>query len=266
MLPADIPLPKGKKLYFASDFHLGVPNLGASHERERKICRWLSEVSKDAGYIFLLGDIFDFWFEYRTVVPRGFVRILGKLAELRDQGMPVVVFSGNHDIWMWDYLKLELDIDVIHRPRSFRCGAHHFHVGHGDGLGPGDYWYKAVKKVFRNPFFQWCYARLHPNLAVGLAQTLSMRSRLAGEKGPDSFFGDDEWIYQYCKVCHQETPHDFYVFGHRHLAMDLPVGKGGRYLNLGEWVYESPYAEYDGDNLVLKSFERELPALPSFPI
>ena len=255
-----------QKIYFASDFHLGIPSVEASRDRERKIVRWLEEAAKDADHIFLLGDVFDFWFEYRKAVPRGFTRLLGKLAELSDAGISLYMFTGNHDIWMWDYFPTELQIPVFHKPLSFTVGQHRFHVGHGDGLGPGDHTFKAMKKVFRNPLFQWLYARLHPNLGLSVGQRASYSSRLAKEIEPEdmAFFGKQEWLVQYCEQMEQSQPHDFYVFGHRHLPMDLPIGAGARYLNLGEWVHQCTYAVYDGESLQLKAFEQPLPELPAF--
>ena len=264
MLPHDISLTAGKKLFFASDFHLGAPNLATSHERERKIVRWLDSITDEAAYIFLLGDVFDFWFEYRHAVPRGYVRLLGKLASMVDQGIPIVMFSGNHDIWMWDYFPQELGIPVLHKPASFISAGKNFHIGHGDGLGPGDYWFKAVKKVFRNPFFQWLYARIHPNLGIGLAQSLSRRSRASSGEEEYTFMGKEEWLWQYADGLQEGNPHDYYIFGHRHLPMDLPVTNGGRYLNLGEWFHHCTYGEFDGNDLVLRAFEQPMPVLPNF--
>ena len=171
-----------KKIYFASDFHLGTPTLEASRQRENDIVRWLNHVSEDAQCIVLLGDIFDFWFEYRHVVPKGFVRLLGKLAQLSDQGIQVVIFTGNHDMWMFDYFPKELGIEVIGQPLSITINSKKFHIGHGDGLGPGDKTYKVLKKVFRSKVCQWLFARLHPNLGMGIAHAWSGESRKSNEK------------------------------------------------------------------------------------
>ncbi|MEL6534226.1 MAG: UDP-2,3-diacylglucosamine diphosphatase [Bacteroidota bacterium] len=263
MVPKEISVPSAKKIYFASDFHLGIPSLAESHDRERKIVRWLDEVAEDAAYLFLLGDVFDFWFEYKRAVPRGFVRVLGKLAELTDKGIPVAIFSGNHDIWMWDYLPKELNLSVIHHPISFRAGQHTFHVGHGDGLGPGDHVFKMVKKVFRNPLFQWLYSRVHPNTGIGVAQYFSNSSRHASAEKPQEFRGKEEWLIQYCEKLHTTHPHDFYLFGHRHIPMDIPIGESGRYINLGEWINHCTYATYDGTALQFEAFEKAIPSLPT---
>ena len=148
---------KNKKIYFASDQHLGAPTYEASLPREKKFVAWLDEVKKDAEAIFLLGDLFDFWFEYKTVVPKGFVRVLGKLAEIRDSGIPIYFFVGNHDLWMRDYFEKELNIPVYHQSKEFIINDNHFLIGHGDGLGPGDKGYKGMKKVFTNPVFKWLF-------------------------------------------------------------------------------------------------------------
>ena len=140
-----IQLPSGKKIYFASDFHLGVPDHEASLAREKRIIRWLDHVKGDAHSIYLLGDIFDFWFEYKQAIPKGFVRLLGKLAELRDTGMPIYFFTGNHDMWMFDYFPKELGIPIYREPIELVIENHKLMIGHGDGLGPGDTSYKILK-------------------------------------------------------------------------------------------------------------------------
>ena len=168
-------LPKNKKIYFASDNHLGLPHLEASRVREKHFVSWLEEVRKDAAAIYLLGDLFDFWFEYKTVVPKGFVRVLGKLAELSDSGIPITFFTGNHDLWMRDYFQKELNVTVYRQPITLTIGTTRFLIGHGDGLGPGDKGYKLMKKLFTNPFSQWLFRWLHPDLGVRLGQYLSKK-------------------------------------------------------------------------------------------
>src|SRR5919112_2669572 len=177
LLP-DLALEPGRRVYFASDFHLGAPDAASSAARERRIVRWLDTVAQDAAAIYLLGDIFDFWFEYRHAVPRGFIRLQGKLAELTDAGLPVTFFTGNHDMWMFDYFTQELGIPILRHPVSQRIGNQLFHIGHGDGLGPKDHTYKVLKRVFASPVSQWLFARLHPNFGIGLANKWSRRSRI----------------------------------------------------------------------------------------
>ncbi|MBC6610539.1 UDP-2,3-diacylglucosamine diphosphatase [Hymenobacter sp. BT507] len=252
----DLALPPGRRVYFASDFHLGTPTAASSLARERKIVRWLDEVAADAAAIYLLGDIFDFWFEYRHAIPRGFIRLQGKLAELTDAGIPIIFFTGNHDMWMFDYFTQELGIPIYRHPVSQRIGGHEFHMGHGDGLGPKDYVYKVLKRVFASPVSQWLFARIHPNLGIGIANGWSRRSRIQNTKVEEVYQGDAEWLLQYCRELEPQHHHEYYIFGHRHLPLDVEVAPGSRYLNLGEWVNFCSYAVYDGENLVLRYFEQ----------
>ncbi|MCC2546851.1 UDP-2,3-diacylglucosamine diphosphatase [Hymenobacter sp. BT175] len=252
----DLALPAGKQVYFASDFHLGAPTAASSAERERRIVRWLDSIAPDAAAIYLLGDIFDFWFEYRHAIPRGFIRLQGKLAELTDAGIPVTFFTGNHDMWMFDYFTKELGIPIMRHAVSQRIGGKMFHIGHGDGLGPKDHVYKVLKRVFASPVAQWLFARLHPNFGIGIANAWSRRSRIQNAEADAKYFGDDEWLLVYCREQEQRQHHDYYVFGHRHLPLDVPVGPGSRYVNLGEWVNYCSYAAYDGKQLELRHFEQ----------
>ncbi|MBC5773960.1 UDP-2,3-diacylglucosamine diphosphatase [Pontibacter sp. KCTC 32443] len=248
-------LAPGKKVYFASDFHLGVPDAATSKAREHKIVRWLDQVKHDAAAILLLGDIFDFWFEYRHTIPKGFIRLQGKLAEITDAGIPVLFFTGNHDMWMFDYFPTELNIPVLRDPISTTINGQTFYIGHGDGLGPGDHTYKIIKKVFANKACQWAFARIHPNLGIGIANMWSRKSRISNVKKDEKFLGEDEWLVQYCREVEKEQHHDYYIFGHRHLPLDLHIGDRSRYVNLGEWVNFCSYGVYDGQNLTLEHFE-----------
>jgi UDP-2,3-diacylglucosamine hydrolase len=251
----DIDLPAGKKIYFASDFHLGVPDRPTTIEREKLLVKWLEMIRHDAHSIYLVGDMFDFWFEYRYTVPKGFIRFLGKLAELRDDGLPIYFFTGNHDLWMFDYFQKELDITIYTEPQQLQIENHKFLIGHGDGLGPGDRFYKVLKSgLFGNRFFQWLFARLHPNLGMYLAHTWSKSSRIANMKREKFQSNQNEFLFTYCEEVEKKEHHDFYIFGHRHLPLDLKVTDNSRYINLGEWVNFSPYAVYDGKDIQLKSF------------
>ena len=250
-----IQLNSGKKLYFASDFHLGVPDYDSSLTREKRIVRWLDTVSSDAQAIYLLGDIFDFWFEYGHAIPKGFIRLQGKLAELRDKGLPIYFFTGNHDMWMFDYFEKELGIIIYREPQVLEIGNHKLLIGHGDGLGPGDNTYKFLKKFFNSSICQWLFARIHPNLGIGIANYWSKKSRISNTKMEEKFEGEEnEFLLTYCRELEKSSHHDFYVFGHRHLPLDLKVGENSRYLNLGEWVHFNTYAEYDGQEFILKTF------------
>lgn len=248
-------LEQGKKVYFASDFHLGVPDAATSLAREKKIVKWLDMARKDAAAILLLGDIFDFWFEYKHAIPKGFIRLQGKLAEITDAGIPVIFFTGNHDMWMFDYFTKELNIPILRDPISTEIGGKKFHIGHGDGLGPGDHTYKVLKRVFNNKACQWLFARIHPNLGIGVANMWSRRSRISNIKKDEDFLGDKEWLIQYCKEVESNQHHDYYIFGHRHLPLDISITDASRYLNLGEWVNFCTYGVYDGKNFELKTFE-----------
>lgn len=256
MKTVNIHLPAQKKIYFASDFHLGVPDRLTSLEREKKIIRWLDQVKEDAHSIYLLGDIFDFWFEYKHTVPKGYTRLLGKLAELTDKGIPVFFFTGNHDMWMFEYFPTELNIPILREPIQLKMGNHKLMVGHGDGLGPGDASYKILKKFFNSKICQWLFARIHPNLGISIAKYWSRNSRITNMKKEEKFMGEEnEFLLVYCREIEKVQHHDFYVFGHRHLPLDLPIGNESRYINLGEWVHFCTYATYDGISVELKTFE-----------
>jgi UDP-2,3-diacylglucosamine hydrolase len=244
-----------KKIYFASDFHLGVPDYATSLQRERDIVRWLDSIKDDAHSIYLLGDIFDFWFEYKYTIPKGYVRLLGKLAELRDSGIPIFFFTGNHDMWMFDYFPKELGIPVYREPQVLDVGKHKILIGHGDGLGPGDRTYKVLKKFFNSKICQWLFARLHPNLGISIANIWSRKSRIANNKREEKFEGErGEFLWVHCHELQKGTHHDYYIFGHRHLPLNLKVADNSTYINLGEWVNFRTYAVYDGMNVELKEF------------
>jgi UDP-2,3-diacylglucosamine hydrolase len=250
---------ENKKIFFASDFHLGVPDRESSREREKRIISWLESIRHEAHSIYLLGDIFDFWFEYRHAIPKGFIRLQGKLAELRDAGIPIIFFTGNHDMWMFDYFPTELNIPVYREPQVIQVGQHKLMIGHGDGLGPGDHSYKFLKKFFNSKLCQWLFARIHPNFGIGIANYWSRQSRISNMKKEESFEGESkEYLWVYCRQQEQISHHDFYIFGHRHLPLDLKVADHSRYINLGEWVHHNTYGVYDGNNVILKTY----PAAP----
>lgn len=268
-------------IYFASDFHLGM-GINAD-ERERKICRWLDFVSEDASDIFLLGDLFDFWFEYKKAVPKGFVRFLGKLAELTDKGIRIHVCVGNHDLWMRDYLEKECGVRIFREPEVHEFSGRTFVLHHGDGLGPGDEKYKLLKRIFTNKLAQGFFGMLHPDLGIRLASGWSKKSRLNQPKWEETFQGNDkEYLVQFCEdwslvhgrgtlvhgrgslvdgrgslVGGSGNVVDYFVFGHRHLLLDVTLSNGvSRYINLGQWFTGSAYAKFDGDELVVHEFEK----------
>ena len=244
------------KLYFASDFHLGTGTYADYRQREARLVRWLDFIKNDAAEVFLMGDVFDFWFEYKTVVPKGYIRFLGKLAELADAGVKLYLFKGNHDMWMFDYFPRELDAAIISDELERERNGKKFYLHHGDGLGPGDNFYKMLKKIFRSRFCQWLFARIHPNFGVGLANYWSSHSRMANEKKTDYKPGEQEWLIIFCRELLKTHFYDYLVFGHRHFPLDVPLNAESHYINLGEWIFKSSYAVFDGEKMTLHYFEK----------
>jgi UDP-2,3-diacylglucosamine hydrolase len=248
-------IPAGKKIFFLSDFHLGAPNAAASLEREKKIVQFLDGIRSEAFAVFIVGDVFDFWYEYKRVVPKGYVRLLGKLAELSDAGIRLHFFVGNHDMWMKDYLAEELGTPVYYEPQDFTFNGKSFHIGHGDGLGPGDHGYKALKKLFRNPLAQWAFGIVPTRVGIGVADYFSRKSRAATGSSEEVFLGaDKEWLIIYCRGVLQEKKVNYFVFGHRHLPIDFRLSEESRYINLGDWITFFTYAVFDGTELSLQSY------------
>ncbi len=243
-------------IYFASDFHLGAPNYEESLKREKMIVKWLDEISHDAKEIYLVGDIFDFWFEYKHAIPKGFVRLQGKIAELTDKGIDIFVFRGNHDMWIFDYIPKELGVKMVEGNLVKTFNDKKFLIGHGDGLGPGDYGYKFIKKVFANKLCQWAFARLHPNLGMGIANYWSHKSRKVNAGYDEKFLGEEnEWLAIFAKDYLKKEHIDYFIFGHRHLPFEIKLNEKSTYMNLGEWINYNSYAVFDGEKLSLKYFK-----------
>ena len=248
------------KIYFASDLHLGTPDAKSSAAREKLFVLWLDEIKVDATEIFIIGDIFDFWHEYKTVIPKGFVRLQGKIAELGDAGIPVHIFTGNHDLWMFGYFEQELGAKVYTQPTQREFNGKKFFVGHGDGLGPGDHGYKFIKKVFSNPVCQFLFRWLHPDIGARLARYFSYESRFGNEgkkKAAEEYTNEEkEWLVQFCRETLNKEQFDFFVFGHRHLPLDIRLNETSRYINTGDWLDYYSYAVFDGEKMELKYFRR----------
>ena len=244
------------KLYFASDFHLGTGSYADSRSREDRLVRWLDTIKADAAEIFLMGDVFDFWFEYNTVVPKGYIRFLGKLAQLTDLGIKLYLFKGNHDMWMFNYFEKEFGATIISNELEIERNGKKFYLHHGDGLGPGDTFYKFLKGFFRSRFCQWLFARFHPNLGVGIANYWSSHSRIANSKKDEPKPGEQEWLVIYCRELLKTHFYDYLVFGHRHLPLNISLDAKSRYINLGEWIFASSYAVFDGNDITLHYFEK----------
>lgn len=257
----NIQIEKGKKIFFVSDAHLGLPPAEESLHREKLLVRWLDEKKKDAAAFYLMGDIFDYWFEYKKVVPRGFVRLLGKLAELSDNGIPLYFFTGNHDVWIFNYLPEEVGINVIRKPVGHTINGKRFYLAHGDGLGPAEYSYKVLKKIFTSPVLQWLYARIHPNSATGFAHRWSKKSRFS--KGNyTSWLGEDkEHLVIHSKQVEATEHFDFYIYGHRHVPRETMITDNSKVVYLGDWFVNFTYGEFDGQDVSLKNFKAEIKEL-----
>jgi len=248
-------LKKQAKIYFASDVHLGAPALSNNRERETLFANWLDEIKKDATQLYLVGDIFDFWFEYKKVVPRGFTRILGRIADMADSGIEIHFFAGNHDLWAFDYFEKELGIAVHRNGITKEINGHNFFIGHGDGLDATDKGYIFLRKIFTNRFLHWMFSRLHPNFALSIAHKWSKSSRLAKINIDDKFDINNEGMYKFAEDFLKEEPVDFFVFGHRHVMLDTKVGKNSRFILLGDWIKNFSYAVFEGDNFELKKYK-----------
>ena len=246
----------GKKIYFISDFHLGIPDYKSSLSREKKVVSFLESARVDAEQIFILGDMFDFWYEYKTVVPKGYVRLLGKLAEITDSGIPIHFFVGNHDMWMSGYFEKELNVPVYYESKTFEWNGKKFFIAHGDGLGPGDNGYKFLKKIFRSRLCQWLFGQLHPTWGMGLANYFSGKSRIKTMQADKIFLGEDkEWLIIFAREVLAKEHFDYFIFGHRHLPLNIELNDNSRYINLGDWITHFTFAVFDGNDVELKKWE-----------
>ncbi|MDD4596752.1 MAG: UDP-2,3-diacylglucosamine diphosphatase [Lentimicrobiaceae bacterium] len=254
------------KIYFASDFHLGIPTHASSLNREKLLVKWLDEIMADADELFLMGDVFDFWFEYKTVVPKGFIRLFGKLAEFNDRGIPVHLFRGNHDIWAFNYFATEFGI-ILEREYQIReWNGKKFFLSHGDGLGPGDHGYKFLKKVFEFKPNQWLFRWLHPDIGTRLALYFSRRSRYANEARETRVElqgGNDltkERLFTFALETLKKQPDiDYFIFGHRHIPANLKLNEKSRFINLGDWITNFSYAVFDGNELQMMTYRNGVP-------
>lgn len=245
-----------KKIYFLSDVHLGSKSHANSIDIERKLCRWFDAVKLDAAAIYLLGDIFDYWFEYRYVVPKGFTRLLGKLAEVTDTGIEVHFFIGNHDIWLTDYLTKECGMIVHVEPLTTTFFGKKFFLAHGDGLGDDSRSFHLLRKMFHSKFLRKCFSAIHPRWTIPLAHAWSDSSRENG--GVQPYLGEErEYLIRFVKEKLITTPDiNYFVFGHRHILLDLPVSEQAHVVMLGDWLTLFSYAVFNGETLRLESFEQ----------
>ncbi len=242
------------KIYFISDLHLGAPALSNNRQRELLFAKWLDEIKEDVAQLYLLGDVFDFWFEYKKVVPRGFTRILGRIADLADSGVEIHFFVGNHDLWAFDYLHEELGIAVHHNEIVKQIGDKKFFLGHGDGLDATDRGYNLMKKVFTNRAMHWLFSRLHPNFAFAIAHKWSHSRRMAKINIEDEFEGNSEGMYKFAENFLEKEYIDYFIFGHRHKMLNMEIGKNSRFILLGDWIKNFSYGVFDGEKFELKKY------------
>lgn len=242
-----------KKTYFISDIHLGAGGFEKSLKREKMVVKWLEEIKEDVSELYLLGDVFDFWHEWKRSAPQGFTRFLGKLAELSDAGIHVHYFTGNHDIWVYDYLKKEIGLNLYRKDLKTEISGKKFYLTHGDGLGPGDPGYKLLKKIFTNKFLQWCFKHLlHPDFSLWIGHTWS-NNRKMSERKP-VFYGDKEWLIIHSKEILKKEHFDYFIYGHRHLPGVHKLSEKATYVNLGDWLGNFTYGVFDGVEFKLVKF------------
>ena len=251
----NIKLNKGKSIYFSSDNHLGAPNYSDSLIREKLFISWLDKIKTDAQVIFLLGDLFDFWFEYYKSVPKGFTRVLGKLAELSDSGIKIYFFVGNHDYWTRDYFQKEIGMEVLKKPTEFKINNKLFFIGHGDGLGPGDFKYKFLKRIFRNPLFIFLFRINYPWFGIPLGNFFSRKNKILSGNNIKFKSKENEILYHFCKKKLNIKHYDFFVFGHRHLPLKIELGNNSCYFNTGDWINHYSFLHFKDDSLELKYFK-----------
>lgn len=250
---------KKEKIYFISDVHLGASALNNNKERERHLVKWLRHIESEATELFLVGDIFDYWFEYNAVVPKGFTRFFGQLSHMSDQGIKIHFFSGNHDFWAFNYFEEEIGIKVYFKPQTMeRCGKKLF-IGHGDGLNPKDKGYILLKKVFANKIAQRLFSWIHPDISCYIAHRWSRHSRLS-HSDDSSYFDanqgkEEQLIFAQEYLQHHDI--DYFIFGHRHVYVDHPLQNNSRLLILGEWINTFSYAMLDETGISLNKYPME---------
>lgn len=243
-----------KQTYFISDFHLGIPTFDDSLAREKRIISFLNSIKQNCNELYIVGDIFDFWFEFKTVVPKGFVRLLAKLAEFVDDGIPVHVFHGNHDLWQFGYLEKEIGCKVYDKPIIKNIAGKKLYIGHGDGLGPNQIKFKFILAVYRNYFFQRLFAFFHPNIGIGLANYFSHKSKEKTYNDNHAFYGENEHLIKHARNVLALEPIDYFIFGHRHLPMIYKLSEKSAYVNLGDWIEYNTYFSINEHGAELKSF------------
>ena len=243
-----------KKIYFASDFHLGIPDYEISLVRERLIVEWLEGIRHSAKEIYLMGDIFDFWHEWKSVVPKGYIRFLSKIAELTDSGVTINFLTGNHDLWTYGYLKQELGMNIYYKPITKIFNNKKFFLAHGDGLGPKDTLYKPMKKIFTSKIIQWCFANfIHPDIACRIAKIASGKKN--GYLKKTIFKDEEEWLIIYSRKLLEKKHYDYLIYGHRHIPIKKELNPKSFYIGLGDWIKNFSYAVFDGKEVEIKKYK-----------
>jgi len=247
-----------KNIYFLSDLHLGLGGHDKSLVREKLVVKFLNEIKDKTAELYLVGDIFDFWHEYKRVVPRGFTRFIGKIAEFTDSGIPVYFFTGNHDIWIYDYLPKETGIKLFRKPETKEIYGKNFYIAHGDGLGPYDKKYNLLKSIFTNKVLQWLFARLHPNFALSFGLKWSHHNRESYTDEQIQFKGEDkEWLFLYAKDYLTKNPDiNYFVFGHRHIPLKISLNDKSTFINLGDWITNFSYGVFDGKEFKVLKYKQ----------
>ncbi|MEG1580007.1 MAG: UDP-2,3-diacylglucosamine diphosphatase, partial [Bacteroidaceae bacterium] len=243
--------------YFISDAHLGSWALPHTRTQERRLVTFLDDIKEKAAAVYMLGDMFDFWHEYKLAVPKGFTRFLGKVSELTDRGVEVHFFTGNHDIWCGDYLEKECGVILHRRTLTTEIYGKVFMMAHGDGLGARDRKYKLLRRIFHNPICQTLFAAIHPRwgLQFGLQWAKQSRLKRVDGKEPDYMGEDQEDLVLFAKdYLHSHSEINYFLFGHRHIELDLMLNRSSRLLLLGDWIYQFTYAVYDGEHLFLENY------------
>lgn len=252
--------PVQKKTYFISDLHLGASYLDSPIDYERRVVRFLNSIADDAAELYMLGDILDYWYEYRTVVPRGYTRFFGALASLADKGVKITWFIGNHDIWLFDYLANEIGLRVVDGYEIRTIHGKRFFLSHGDGIGKLPPTFRLLRAIFRNRICQKLYAAIHPRWTIPFAHRWSNHSRDFANSIPVFKGEHDEPLIAFCRqyAASTDKPIDYFVFGHRHILLDFPLGSGNsRIIILGDWIRQFSYGVFDGDTFSLKIYDDE---------
>ena len=244
------------KTYFLSDLHLGASYIDDPHSHQRRVVRFLQSIEGDAEAVYFLGDVLDYWFEYRTTVPRGYVRFFGQLARMADAGIEIVWFTGNHDIWLFDYLRDEIGLNVIDGSMTKRILGHTFYMAHGDGVGHLPWSFRLMRATFRNRFCQRLYSAIHPRWTIPFAHRWSAHSRNYSEEVPQFLGPEHESLIRFAGEYAATHPDiEYFVFGHRHVLTDYTLPSGSHVVILGDWIHHFSYARFDGESLSLHNFK-----------